>query len=262
MLDVQKLLDQFVATTQSGAERVRHALGPDGLAGKDQPLSEMFGTMKQSMGGVADQSRDLLGGFARSVKDGNPLAIGGLAALAGAVLGGGGGAIRGAAGGGVLALLGSMAWSALKGRAAAEATTPEAFDRDAPLGLRDPRDETERREVERTSLLMLKAMINAAKADGAIDGDEKARILERIDPTDVEGRQFLEQEMDKPIDRAAIVEAVTSPEQAAEVYAASLLAITVDTPAERAYLDALASELRLPSEVVQRLHRLAGISAS
>ena len=45
---------------------------------------------------------------------GNPLAVGGLGALAGALLGGGGGAVKGAMGGGVLALLGGIAMSALK----------------------------------------------------------------------------------------------------------------------------------------------------
>ena|GEM_PF-313290 len=258
-MDIQKILGDLIGASQTGADRIRHTLGADGASGNETPLAGLFGDLKQSMGGVADQSRDLLSGFGQSVKDGNPLAIGGLAALVGAVFGGGGGAVRGAVGGGALALLGSMAWSALKGREAPEAVTAETFNNEAPLGLRDPRDSQEQAELETTGMLVLKAMINAAKADGDIDADEKARILARVDASDVEARRFLNDEMAKPIDTASIVGAVKTPEQAAEIYAASLLAIKVDTPAERSYLTTLARDLKLSPDVVRRLHEMTGV---
>jgi uncharacterized membrane protein YebE (DUF533 family) len=258
-VDIQKILGELMGTTQTGADRIRHTLGADGLSGNDNPLAGLFSDVKQSMGGIAGQSRDLLGGFGQSVKDGNPLAIGGLAALVGAIFGGGGGAVRGAVGGGALALLGSMAWSALKGREAPEAVSAETFDKEAPLGLRDPRDAEEQAQLETTGMLVLKAMINAAKADGDIDAEEKARILAKIDPSDAEAHEFLEHEMAKPIDTASIVSAVTAPAQAAQVYAASLLAIKVDTAAERTYLTTLARDLKLSPEVVRRLHEMTGV---
>ena len=49
-----------------------------------------------------------------------------------------------------------------------------------------------------------------------------------------------------------------TPEQAAEIYAASLVAISADTAAEQAYLDALASKLRLEPGLVAEIHRVAG----
>jgi uncharacterized membrane protein YebE (DUF533 family) len=54
---------------------------------------------------------------------------------------------------------------------------------------------------------------------------------------------------------------VNGPGQAAEVYAASLLAIEVDSPAERAYLGLLAARLGLADELVASLHGAAGVPA-
>ena len=55
-----------------------------------------------------------------------------------------------------------------------------------------------------------------------------------------------------------ITSAVATPEQGAEVYLASRLAIDPDVPAERAYLDALAGRLKLPAELRAHLDAQAG----
>ena len=52
---------------------------------------------------------------------------------------------------------------------------------------------------------------------------------------------------------------VSNPQMAAEVYAASLLAIEVDTPAEHDYLHQLAQGLGLDEGAVQRLHLTLGV---
>jgi uncharacterized membrane protein YebE (DUF533 family) len=44
---------------------------------------------------------------------------------------------------------------------------------------------------------------------------------------------------------------------ASQVYAASLLAIDADQPAEQAYLAELAARLRLPQGLIQELHAAA-----
>ena len=69
---------------------------------------------------------------------------------------------------------------------------------------------------------------------------------------DAEERRFVEAELAKPADLDAIVREATTPELAIQVYAASLLAIEVDTPAERSYLRTLADRLGLPREAIQR----------
>jgi uncharacterized membrane protein YebE (DUF533 family) len=59
--------------------------------------------------------------------------------------------------------------------------------------------------------------------------------------------------LSQPVDMGSITGAVATPEQGAEVYLASRLAIDVDVPAERAYLDALAARLKLPAELRAQL---------
>ena len=95
-------------------------------------------------------------------------------------------------------------------------------------------------------------MIAAAKADGAIDDEERAAILGRIDEQELgqEAHDFVEAEMNKPLDLYEITSAVRDEATAAEVYAASLLAITVDTDDERRYLNRLAARLGLDEGTV------------
>jgi uncharacterized membrane protein YebE (DUF533 family) len=186
--------------------------------------------------------------------------MGGLAALAGAVLGGRHG-MGGAVGGGLMALLGSLAFSALKRRAAAAQADPAELAREAPLGLREPQTPEEEAELQDTALLALRAMINAAKADGAIDGGEMSRIMGKLQEsgTDSKARDFVMNELQKALDLDALVRDVKSPEVAVQVYGASLLAIEVDTPAERDYLQRLAKGLGLDGETVERVHASLGL---
>ncbi len=60
-------------------------------------------------------------------------------------------------------------------------------------------------------------------------------------------------------DLASIAGCVTTPEQGAELYLASRLAIDPDEPAERAYLDALATRLKLPAELRAHLEQQAAL---
>ena len=60
-----------------------------------------------------------------------------------------------------------------------------------------------------------------------------------------------------PLDLDAIVKGASQPEVAVEVYAASLLAIDPDHPAEKAYLQMLAARLGLADELVAEIHRTA-----
>jgi len=78
------------------------------------------------------------------------------------------------------------------------------------------------------------------------------------DGVSAEEKQFLMQELRKPLDIRALVAGVNSPALAAEVYAASLLAIDVDTQAEVDYLRSLAVELGLDDETVAQVHQLTG----
>ena len=106
-------------------------------------------------------------------------------------------------------------------------------------------------------------MINAAKADGAIDGSEMGRIMGKLGDlgTDSEARDFVMNELRKPLDTDGLVQCVDSPEVAVEVYGATLLAIEVDTPAEKEYVQTLATKLGLDAETVERVHASLGLAA-
>ena len=110
---------------------------------------------------------------------------------------------------------------------------------------------------------MLRAVVQAAQADGRVDPSEIGRIVSRLEEggEDAEARAFVESEMLKAPDVEALAREVRSPEQAARVYAASLLAVEVDTEAERDHLRRLAAALRLPPEAVSRIHQSLGVVA-
>ncbi len=97
------------------------------------------------------------------------------------------------------------------------------------------------------ALLLAKAMIAAAKADGTIDEDERLNILNGLAEAGVSpsARSWVEEQMAAPSDIDALVAEVGDPQLASEVFTASLMAITVDTDAERNYLAALAERLGL-----------------
>ena len=74
-----------------------------------------------------------------------------------------------------------------------------------------------------------------------------------------DARQMVLQAMSQPVDIAGLAAEARDPQEAAEVYAASLMAITVDSQAERDYLARLAAALRLPPEAVAHIQaKLAG----
>ncbi len=107
-------------------------------------------------------------------------------------------------------------------------------------------------------MLLVRAMIAAAHADGALDDEERHAILGRLtrDELSQEERDTLGRELEAPWAIERLAAQVTSRRLAEEVYAASLLAIRVDTPAEHKYLVRLAGLLGLDGETVARLHRL------
>lgn len=107
------------------------------------------------------------------------------------------------------------------------------------------------------AMALVVAMISAAKADGFIDADERAAIGERMRalPLDEEARAFLEAEYAAPLDIDRVAAGATSVEEATQIYAASILAIDPDHPAERAYLTRLALKLRLEPNLVASLER-------
>lgn len=110
---------------------------------------------------------------------------------------------------------------------------------------------------------LLRAMIAAAKADGKIDASEKERIFARLNTLELsaQDKAFVFDELSAPLDINAVIAPATTPEIAAEIYAASLVAIESETPAEKAYLNMLAVRLGLDQAYVAEIHALAGAAS-
>lgn len=114
------------------------------------------------------------------------------------------------------------------------------------------------------ALQLVQCMIAAAAADGSIDSDERARILKRMRGLglDEAGEAFLSEALAAP-KSADEIGATTRPGLVEAVYAAALLGIDPDHPAETAFLDRLAGALGLSAATRQTLSaQLSGTTSS
>ncbi|MDP4006637.1 tellurite resistance TerB family protein [Methylobacterium sp. NEAU K] len=153
-----------------------------------------------------------------------------------------GGLTAGAALGG-LALIGGLAYRALRGTAPPDQGGPDF----------SAVDEDEAR-------LMLRAMVAATTADGMVDAAERKRLDAAVAEAglDADGRAWLERELASPAELDEIADGVDSPDSAARIYAAARLAIEPDTLQERQFLKMLAEALDLPGEATDRVEREIG----
>ena len=240
MFDAKSLLDQFLGTQGGGQP------GPRG------------GGRQGGSGDLLSQGKDFLS------SQGGGLALG---SLAGLMLGSKSGRKLGkkAVTYGGLALVAGLAYKAYQGHKANQQNAPrpqypadEPIPLEAPRGTAfDPREQPGGEDHVATALLT--AMIAAAKADGRIDAEEKEAIFEKLKtmPLSAEEKAWVFDELSTPLDINAVVARADTPEHAAEIYAASLVAISADTAAEQAYLEALAIKLKLDPALVTEIHRQA-----
>jgi len=107
------------------------------------------------------------------------------------------------------------------------------------------------------NLLILRSMIAASKADGHVDEQEMAKIEQAVENmgADYQLTKLVSEELHKPLDPSEIAQLATSPQQASEIYLASLIVADEQNFMEKAYLKELASQLGLAEEVLQRLEQ-------
>ena len=101
-------------------------------------------------------------------------------------------------------------------------------------------------------------MTNAAKADGTVDQSEIDAIIDRAGDLDNEEEELLRRELDAPLDLDEFIKSVPKGMEA-DVYAASMLPIEVDTVAEAEYLRNLASGLGLSDDQVADIQDALGV---
>lgn len=112
-------------------------------------------------------------------------------------------------------------------------------------------------EDEISAALMLRAIIQAVKCDGAMDAEEKRKLTQAMGDADPAEVQAVNAELQRPVDVEALVRMVPNGMEA-QVYLASLSAIDLDQQAEAQYLHALAQALELTPEEANALHDRAG----
>ncbi len=214
------------------------------------------GSRRSSRGNTLEQ-------LAGSMLGGQNTNVAGIGALAGSLLSGGSKSVKGALGGGALAMLGSLAFKAYQDSQQNSSNQTMSSKTQLMSGMREPETSEEEAEVQSMVLLILKAMINAAKADGHIDEQEMNKIVGKAkeDGLGDDEQQFIMEEINKPMDTEGLITAAASDSQiGAQLYTASLLAIEVDTDEERNYLKELAAGLGLSDNVVNYLHTTVGVA--
>lgn len=156
---------------------------------------------------------------------------------------------------GGMAAIGGMAFKAYEDwRAGQDSSDANALP---PPGSAFQPDEGE--AADRLAVHLLQAMVAAAKADGHVTEDERARIDGQLANLGLEddAAALIAAELDAPLDVDRIAGLAGSEAEAAQIYAVSLLAIDPDNIEEKAYLAALATRLKLDPGLVERLHAQA-----
>lgn len=234
-MDIKGLVNMFLSSAtdlaQQGKQGAENALN---IPAEGQARSDTLSTLgKGALGGGA---LGLLLGSKSGRKLGKTaLQVGGTAALA------------------AVAYKTYQKWQSSKTEPAADASQPQAAikHQSQPALTSTTHSDLQDRE----SLLLLSAMIAAAKADGHIDDAEQNRIQSAVQSmgATTEVNQFVEQELSKPLDPAEVAAQVSTPEEAAEVYLASAIMIDEQNFMEKAYLQELAKQLGLARELIEEL---------
>ncbi len=113
-------------------------------------------------------------------------------------------------------------------------------------------------QANEQALVMVRAMINAAKADGQIDAEENQKIVDKLSGAGPQAIAFVREEMAKPLNMDFLVG--VNPAMATEIYTVSLMAIELDTMAEVNYLKQLSQRLDMDESTVNRIHRQLGVA--
>jgi uncharacterized membrane protein YebE (DUF533 family) len=261
-----------------------------GMGGRNPRMGGMLGG-GGGMGGMPGGLGGMLGGGGMPGGLGGMLGGGGLGGGGlGGMLGGGGmggmgrgGGMGGGLQGALIGMLGGVAMSALQRRMMQGATrsasadeqpepgfgrrsaAPAASDYDARQGS-DPTGASSMGGGEPPELdegraqLLVRVMIAAANADMRIDQEEHSRIMGKLEEAGANdaARQFVEDEMRRPMSIDDIAREANSPDLAAQAYAAALAAIDVDKAMERRFLQSLAQKLGLDAEIVAEIHDQLG----
>ncbi len=163
----------------------------------------------------------------------------------------------GAAKVGALALIGGLAYKAYQNYSAGR---PLITDRSEALEPAPSGSGFDDASVSNdTAIACIRAMIAAAAADGRLDSSEQQRIVGSLKDQglDASAEEFLARELNNPSTIGDIIAGSRSQQEDIQLYTAARIAVEVDTPAEREFLNSLAEHLGLPSELVAHINASA-----
>lgn len=108
------------------------------------------------------------------------------------------------------------------------------------------------------ALLLLRAMITAAYADGSLSNEEREGIMSHISEAggDEEDRRTMEREIADPKSLDELLAGVHDRETAEQVYLASSAAVDGESDANRAYLENLRERLNLTDDEAEEIDAL------
>ena len=164
---------------------------------------------------------------------------------------------------GALAAVGGLAWKAYQTyskdkNAQTAASRPSGSYDYLPANMSESRFDAvlEDDKSDCGQMLLVRAMIAAAYADGHIDGQEQQKIFQQVEQMDLStaDKAALFDELRSPRSIDQLLPDIRNSETAVEVYAASLLAIDQRQPASESYLQQLGDRLFIPTELRQQLH--------
>ena len=107
--------------------------------------------------------------------------------------------------------------------------------------------------------ILVRAMCNAAKADGHIDEAESNAILGELGDVSDDERAFMQSELSAPMMSASQLASQVPGDLKNEAYAVSLIAINVDTMEEADYLRELSSSLGMSESDRNDIHDDLGV---
>ncbi|MET0072007.1 MAG: DUF533 domain-containing protein [Candidatus Thiodiazotropha sp.] len=250
-IDAMKLLGSIlnsgVLSRGSGANILGSVVGAMTGGGSQSGGGGLGSILGGMLGGGGAQSGggglgDLLGGVSRSL-GGSPSGGGNLTDLLGGLLNGGGG------GAGLASLIGA-AMSQYGGQSGAQPASQLVSGDNLPQGMGY-------QQASDQAALLIRAMINAAKADGEVDREEQQKIIGRLGEVTQDEIDFVRNELSQPLDLESFVDSIPAGLEQ-QVYAMSLMAIDLDTQAEAQYLHSLAQATRITPEVSNLIHQQLG----
>lgn len=240
-MNAKKILDQLMK--QAAGNPAQGGTRSSAAPGSGMDVNKIVGGLASQLGGGRSSS-----GFDMK----KLLGTGALGMLLGSRRGrrGSGGMLKYAA----VAGIGALAWKAYQNH---QASSGQGGQMAAPAQQGVPLERLDGPAQEQRGLEILQAMIMAARADGHIDADERARLTQEIEGlgADAELHAWVQAQFDAPLDAELLASKADSPQAAREIYLVSVAMIDEQNAMERAWLQQLAKALGLDAAMTKELER-------